>query len=175
MLILGSTKPVQCNSQTAFQRGPWANIENVLVGELFFIEEPVFRKEEPAQLAVAANSGSSCSWNSLIWASGIPVTPSFCFLKWNFKRRALCCSHKRKTQITPRKWTFWKQQKSSFGRASSHLSFSRVPHSSKLALASFLHCVPLQDWLFSRISPGCLKGNRSSFYSSLTNCPKVSL
>lgn len=63
-----STKPGQCNSRTAFQRGMLANTENLLVGEKF-VEERVFRKDEPAQLAVAANSGSSWSWTSLTWAS----------------------------------------------------------------------------------------------------------
>jgi len=42
-----------------------ANTENLLVGKKF-IEKPVFRKKEQAQLAVATNSGSSWSWTALI-------------------------------------------------------------------------------------------------------------
>lgn len=59
-----STKPGQCNSRTAFRRGMLANTENLLVGEKF-VKERVFRKDERAQLAVSANSGSSWSWTSL--------------------------------------------------------------------------------------------------------------
>lgn len=60
-----STKSVPSNSRTAPQRVMLANTENFLVGEKF-IEEPVFRKEEPTQVAVDTNSGSSWSWTSVI-------------------------------------------------------------------------------------------------------------